>query len=393
MATKIIYREAKKNQISTAEHIYNKQEKTNADYEKNQNYGKQNTLIFFGDDGRFKRTHFIRNGNNENLINQFDTREKKIDAEARADYKQYKTEQKKAHPEQKIRTVLQTKNLKKEFGLFLGGDKDMGNKEEFEKKILATVKKIMQKKRLEDKNIISIAIHYDEKTPHCHVQYNDYSFKHKTTGAELQRVRTDKNASKQEIKEAYKKQIDNFSEFQDLVSDEMGMERGEKNSKAKNKTKFEFYNEVVKSEKVINGFTVQKFKNENTKLIDENNSLKNIIAQQTNELNNLKNNDLSALFEVLGLDEIKKCNVEKVKKILNEESNGWLKNSLILCSETISESIWKSEKIEQEQQKKQIENNKQVINKDVELNKKSEVIQEKKHFSVFKKNNNVELEI
>jgi hypothetical protein len=135
---------------------------------------------------------------------------------------------------------------------------------------------------------------------------------------------------------------------------------------------------------------VQKFKNENTKLIYENNSLKNIIAQQTNELNNLKNNDLSALFEVLGLDEIKKCSVEKVKKILNEESNCWLKNSLILCSETISESILKSEL---EQQKKHIENNKQVINNTADQVEKIEVKQEKKHFSVFKKNNNVELEI
>lgn len=96
---------------------------------------------------------------------------------------------------------------------------------------------------------------------------------------------------------------------------------------------------------------------------------------------------------MLGLDEIKKCSVEKVKKILNEENNSWLKNSLALCGETIKDDIWKSEKIEQEQQKKQIENNKQVINNASDQVEKNEVKQEKKHFSVFKKNYKDDLDI
>ena len=337
MMTIISYREAKKGQVSTKEHIYNKQEKTNTKLELNKNYLKENILMYFNNDTLVKQS-YVRDGNNENLISQFDTKEKKIDAEARADYKQHKLKEREENPEKKIRTVLQTKNLKKEFGLFLGGDKNIGNKEEFEKKILSTVKKIMEKKGLEDKNIISISIHYDEKTPHCHIQYNDYSFKHHTTGAELQRIRTDKNASKQEIKEAYKKQLDNFSEFQDLAAEGMEMERGQKNSKQKNKSKFEFYREEVKNNpRILSVKNVVMTKVENEELKAENKRLKteidekqesyyyqhqNIVQMRETvaELQNISKNskELAELFEVLGLDKISK-DINEVKKAIEEK--------------------------------------------------------------------------
>ena len=341
MGTIAILREAhkggktKNNQISTEGHIYNKQEKSNADPNLNKNYGKENTLIYFDGDKLIKEK-FVRDGNNQYLIDKFKEKEQKIDAEAREDYKQHKLKEREANPQKKVRTVLQTKNLKREFGLFLGGKKEIGNKDEFEKKILSTVKKIMEKKGLEDKNIISIAIHYDEKTPHCHIQYNDYSFQHHTTGAELQRVRTDKNASKEVKAYAYKEQMNKFSKFQDIAAEGMEMERGQKNSKQKHKTKFEFYEEKAKTKEVKNTFAVfeaeNRIKNLITKMSEKNKNISDLndeLEKLKSEVSELKakSDELSELFEAMGLDEVKHCKSENVKKIITSKENDWMKYS------------------------------------------------------------------
>ena len=125
----------------------------------------------------------------------------------------------------------------------MGGDKFIGNKAEFEKKIVKSALAILEKKGLDKSNIISIVVHYDEKTPHAHIQYNDYSFKHKTTGQELGKVRQKEGLNKQQL---LKLNRDNFSEFQDILALNMDMERGQKDSKQVNISKTQYYENIAK---------------------------------------------------------------------------------------------------------------------------------------------------
>jgi hypothetical protein len=194
-------------------------------------------------DGELVKKSFNRNGLNADLVHSFSDKAKHLDELARADYKAHKTAEKQANPTKKIRTVLQTKDLKKEFGIFLGGDKFIGNKAEFEKKIVKSALAILEKKGLDKSNIISIVVHYDEKTPHAHIQYNDYSFKHKTTGQELGKVRQKEGLNKQQL---LKLNRDNFSEFQDILALNMDMERGQKDSKQVNISKTQYYENIAK---------------------------------------------------------------------------------------------------------------------------------------------------
>ena len=338
-----IFREAVKKLISSYNHIFNTQEETNKNKKNNPNYLKENTLIYFEGDNVIKE-NYIRDGNNQHLIDKFKAIEEKIDKLARADYTAHKLEEKAENPSKKIRTKLQTKDLRKEFGIFLGGDKDIGNKQDFEEKAIKTIQRIMKKKGLSDKNIISITIHYDEKTPHIHCQYNDYSFDKHTTGAELQRIRTDKNASNEEKEYAYKLQKQNFARLQDITADGMGMLRGQKNSRQVNKSKYDYYNEVKnnKDYDVIKELAMTKKALDETiqqnselcNLIDdmnkqdeklridyynkngEVNDLQNTIAELKESSKNLK--ELAELFEVLGLDKISK-EIKEVKETLENK--------------------------------------------------------------------------
>jgi hypothetical protein len=223
MTTIAIFRQAKKAQISTNNHLFNQQEIRNQYSKNNPNLTNKNTVIYVKD-GELVKKSFNRNGLNADLVQLFSDKARRLDEFARADYKQHKLAEKQANPGKKIRTVLQTKDLKKEFGIFLGGDKEIGNKEDFEAKIVKSTLAILEKKGLDKSNIISIVIHFDEKTPHAHIIYNDFSSLHKTTGQELGKIRQKEGLNKQQL---LKLNRDKFGEFQDILAENMGMERGQ----------------------------------------------------------------------------------------------------------------------------------------------------------------------
>ena len=348
MTTIAIFRQSVKAKVSTNNHLFNTQEIRNQHHKNNPNLTNANTLIYVKD-GELVKKSFNRNGLNADLVQAFGDKAKRLDELARADYKAHKTAEKQANPTKKIRTVLQTKDLKKEFGIFLGGDKNIGNKAEFEQKIVKSALKILEKKGLDKSNIISIVVHYDEKTPHAHIQYNDYSFKHKTTGQELGKIRQKEGLNKQQL---LKLNRDNFSEFQDILALNMEMSRGQKDSKQVNISKTQYYenmannkNSEIELSKNLELKTAILAKYENY-LSVANNEIKQL-KQQLNEYKNvdgviddlksdlsISNNytikrdnrigeNLKELFEALGLDKIKVSDVmeketDNIKKDLSK---------------------------------------------------------------------------
>jgi hypothetical protein len=348
MTTTSIFRQALKNQISTNNHLFNTQEIRNQHHKNNPNLTNENTLIYVKE-GKLVKRQFNRNGLNADLVQLFGDKTRQLDELARADYKAHKTAEKQANPSKKIRTVLQTKDLKKEFGIFLGGDKFIGNKAEFEQKIVNSALKILEKKGLDKSNIISIVVHYDEKTPHAHIQYNDYSFKHKTTGQELGKVRQKEGLNKQQL---LKLNRANFGEFQDILAQNMGMSRGQKDSKQVNISKTQYYENIANNKngeielsKNLELKTAILAKYENY-LSVANNEIKQLKQQLSDYKNvdvdgviddlksdlSISNNytikrdnriseNLKELFEALGLDKI------KVNDVMEKETDD-LKNNL-----------------------------------------------------------------
>lgn len=339
MTTIAIFRQAKKEQISTNNHLFNQQEIRNQYSKNNPNLTNKNTLIYF-EDGKLQKREFQRNGNNDDLVKQFNAKAEQLDKIAREEYKAHKTAEKLANPSKKIRTVLQTKDLKKEFGIFLGGDKNIGNKEDFEVKIVKSALAILQKKGLDKSNIISIVIHFDEKTPHAHITYNDFSSLHKTTGLEFGKIRQKEGLNKQQL---LKLNRDKFGEFQDILAENMGMDRGKRDSKQVNISKTQYYknmannkNDVIELSKNLELKTAILAKYENYLSVANNeikqlkqqlNSYKNadlVIDDLKNDLS-ISNNytikrdkrideNLQELFNALGLDKI------KINDILEKET-------------------------------------------------------------------------
>lgn len=252
-----IFRQAKISQVSTLNHLLQELSKDNLVNHENT---QKNIVLFHDSENTFARVDFDRDGSNKEVAETIKEYEKALDKHARDDYKKYKEAEKdkvfkdckeKGIKRPKIRTVLQSKNLKKEFVIAVGGDKNVDN-EEFYKNALKTVKAVMQKKGLETKNILNIVVHFEEKTPHIHVQYNDYSFKQKTTASELERVRPGADMSRSEKKAQYSANCEKFGDYQDIVAENMGMERGVKGSRAKNKSKTDYYQELKEMIKKIN---------------------------------------------------------------------------------------------------------------------------------------------
>ena len=243
-----IFRQAKISQISSLNHLLQELSKDNLVNHEN----TQKNVVWYHDTvDTFKKVFFERDGSNNEIIETIKEYEKAIDKHARDDYKKHKEAEKdKIFAEckkngtkpPKIRTVLQTKNLKKEFVIAIGGDKNVDN-QEFYDNAIKTVKAVMKKKGLGEKNILSIAFHFDETTPHIHCQYNDYDFKRKTTSSELERVRPTEDMSRSEKKAQYALNCEKFGNYQDLVAETMNMERGERGSRAKNKKKAEYLKE------------------------------------------------------------------------------------------------------------------------------------------------------
>jgi hypothetical protein len=309
MGTIAIFRQAAKAKRSTYNHLFNTQSVQNQNIKHNPNLNNENTVIVY-DDGKFEKDTFKRNG----LQNYecFHNYENQLDEEAREHYKQHKLKQKAENPHKRVRTKLQSKDLKKEFVIALGGDKKIGNKEDFEDKILKTAIAVLEKKGLDKSNLICIAIHYDEKTPHAHIIYNDYSKLHHTTGTEYCKIRNKDGLDKKQLRQLNR---DKFAEFQDLVADSMGMERGRRKSKEKHLENYEYY---------------EKMSNVNAKLLEEQ---KNQIAE-----NNLSIKKLQEKIKELEAQNNRKLGV-----------NYGLENDIAANNKTIAE------------QQKQINNNANLL--------------------------------
>ena len=244
MANIAIYREANKHEISTFNHLINTQDIKNQDPEKNPNLGKTNLLIYV-EDGEFKEYEFKRDGNNQSDIDMLHTIERELDKEAREHYKEHKTKEKLANPDKKIRTVLQSTDLRKEFVLAIGGDRQI-DESTFAEKVKKTVDAVMDAKGLDRGNIIGIFIHNDEKTTHVHCQYNDYSKQYCTTSAQHARPKMTKGMTKKTKSNLIKLQREEFGKFQDIVAENLEMERGEKGSQAKHLSKAEHFEQKSK---------------------------------------------------------------------------------------------------------------------------------------------------
>lgn len=310
-----IFRQAKKGQVSTNNHLFNTQEMYNQQTKYNKNVGQENKVFFYNNSGNLVYKPFTRNSDNAKLMDYFTAKESKLDQEARADYTAHKKQLKLDNPGKKIRTVLQTKDLTKEFGIFLGGDKTVTNQEDFEDKLLKTVHAILKKKGLSEKNLISLTVHYDESSPHAHIKFNDYSSLHKTTATEYCKVRYKDGLDKKQLNKLNR---DNFAEFQDLVAKNMGMERGQRDSKAINRSKYEYFKDNVA---IIEKITIvddlkKELSNANTKI----NDLEELLEAIKSNKVGFSDDDKKKIKEKLQEDYIIKAKneVEKQRNVITE---------------------------------------------------------------------------
>ena len=254
MSTIAIFRKAKFGKKSSINHVVNSQSLDNQGTQKNPNYLAENKLYIFDEaKNDFTFTKYQRDGESQELNNLLNNKIKELDKLAREDYKKNKEAEKDeifkkcretGTKPPKIRTVLQSKDLIKEVVIALGGDKNIKSKEQFEKQAVEFAKKFMDKKQLDNKNIISISVHYDESAPHLHLHYNDYSFKKHTTATSLESVQC-KDKTKEEKTALVKSAREKFGEFQDLAAETFEMSRGNKGSREKNKEKALFLKEQL----------------------------------------------------------------------------------------------------------------------------------------------------
>ncbi len=354
-----IFRQAKISQISTLNHLLQEMSKDNL---VNKNNKTGNVVWYHDTVDTFKKVFFERDGSNNEIIETIKEYEKAIDKHARNDYQEHKEAEKdKIFAEckkngtkpPKIRTVLQTKNLKKEFVIAIGGDKNVDN-QEFYDNAIKTVKAVIKKKGLEEKNILSIVVHFEETTPHLHCQYLDYSFKHKTTASELERVRPDADMSRAEKKAQYAENCEKFGNYQDLVAENMEMERGEKGSRAKNKKKAEYLKEKRElADKAKNEFDKQillitankktiedqqNFIKENELVIDEKTKRVSIGCHGLNKL-------IDGVAKKIGLS--KNETIEVLSSFYNQDKNSF-KNIVNEANKKLEKNIVNYQKTREE---------------------------------------------
>jgi hypothetical protein len=303
-----IFRKAKKNQLSSKKHLYILQDFFNQIQKNNPNINQENVLLTYNQEtSNIDFQLYKRDGKNDVDIEALESRENQIDVKARADYTTFKEEQrllekslaeKDNRKPKRISTVLQSKQLTKEFIIAFGSvdkEKKLTREDlpftkdnfEFSKKVIGGVAAVLEKQGLTVKdNLIAISIHYDEAgLPHAHVQYNDYSFKHHTTASELFRCR-DKNLTK---KEQWKVQNETFSILQDTLADSMKLKRGEKNSKKKNLeiNSYRFQEQLKQIADVTHEVAIAKENNFEKKL--KSRELENQIIEKQDELISLNN--------------------------------------------------------------------------------------------------------
>jgi hypothetical protein len=234
-----IFRQSKAHQKSSFNHLFNCQELTNQDPAKNPNTAQIN-LYYKINNNKIEMLEFSRNGNNQNIINEVQETSKKLDELARSDYQKHKINEKielqKLGITKKNRTILQSKDLKKEFIIAFGNTtrKELmahyKTPESLGNACLAGAFAILEKKGLDKKNLICAVVHFDEVgLPHCNIIINDYSFSQHTTATQLDK----KKDPTKNIKEQYKSHIKHFSEYQDILAQTMQLKRGEKGSRRK----------------------------------------------------------------------------------------------------------------------------------------------------------------
>lgn len=317
MSTIAIFRKAKMGQKSSINHVVNSQSLDNTGKLKNPNYLAENKLYIFDEaKNDFTCQKYMRDGNNQEINNLLNSRIKELDKLAREDYKKNKEAEKDqifkkcreaGTKPPKIRTVLQSKDLIKEVVIALGGDKNIKSKEQFEKQAVEFAKKFMDKKQLDNKNIISISIHYDESTPHLHLHYCDYSFKKHTTATSLESVQC-KDKPKEEKTELVKAAREKFGEFQDLAAETFEMSRGNKGSREKNKEKAVFLREQLQLMDLAKQYKQARLERLNSEIKankDLQNTIENnkeIIKEQEQQINK---NDAVIKDKVLKTDDNK----------------------------------------------------------------------------------------
>jgi hypothetical protein len=354
-----IFRQAKISQISTLNHLLQEMSKDNL---VNKNNKTGNVVWYHDTVDTFKKVFFERDGSNNEIIETIKEYEKAIDKHARNDYQEHKEAEKdKIFAEckkngtkpPKIRTVLQTKNLKKEFVIAIGGDKNVDN-QEFYDNAIKTVKAVIKKKGLEDKNILSIVVHFEETTPHLHCQYLDYSFKHKTTASELERVRPGVDMSREEKKAQYALNCEKFGNYQDLVAENMEMERGVKGSRAKNKSKPEYYQELKEMLKRLNEEISKQnlLRDANKKTIDDQQQIiennENIINEKTKRVSlgcYALNKLIDGVAKKIGLS--KNETIEVLSSFYNQDKNSF-KNIVNEANKKLEKNIDSQQKTREE---------------------------------------------
>lgn len=299
--------QAKSGEVSSDNHIYNLQDLDNQNDKFNPNLNEENILLTYNSDkNNYSLQKFKRDNNNQEMRDKQKAFAENLDKQARADYKLHKLEEKAKNPQKKIRTDLQSKNLKKEFVIGFGNTTreevmKMGKKE-IAQKCLNGALAILKAKQLEPKNLIGIAVHFDEKgLPHAHVQYNCYSFKEKTTDTQLEKC-LNKDKKKQ-----FKDRTQKFSDYQSTLAEAMGLERGLKGSKRANLT--------------VNEIRAKKAQEEAEKATKMAELAKNQLSQSMQEMENLKKQLQNLKNEC---KEIEKDRQEKQEKL-----NGTIKRMSI----------------------------------------------------------------
>lgn len=367
-----MYKEAKKAQISSFNHLLNTQELINQDKKFNPNFGAQNTLITYNPlTKKLESSKYVRNSNNQELITQISTLEQQLDAKARLAYKTHK-EQERATEKilatqenrkpKKIRTVLQSKDLKKEFLITFGdGNGTLTRAEQLkqlpdlEERALDGIKAIFEAKGLTlAENLLFVAVHYDEKNLiHFHCQHTDYSYKNHTTGSELNRIRVGDFVEDVEVKtkkQAYALQRQYFSGFQDILANAIGLDRGIINSRKMSLSvqeyrKKQLLKEIEEEQQALNNLNLQVIQKSNNlaqaKLVKiiEDNKINNTVNLKYKHLENvaLKLSEVNTqkLDNVISKIEMEhKITISNSKKLLYKLEATTSKNELldVFCS-------------------------------------------------------------
>jgi hypothetical protein len=220
---KITMIQAKSGKVSSLSHLLQHSDMQSKDPTYNPNLNEKNVLLFFHKEEVLKM-NYLRNNRNSSNVDGVNKLVKKLDKLAREDYMQHKLKEKADNPTKKVRTVLQSKNLTKEFIISFGSTSRnevmaMGRDKIIEH-IQHAALAVLGKKGLDKTNIHCIAVHFDERgLPHGHVQYCDYSFKHHTTCNQLEKCITDGKPDHAKRKALY-------SEYQTAIAEATGLERG-----------------------------------------------------------------------------------------------------------------------------------------------------------------------